>query len=139
MRTVSDTEDGRRYVLLKQSGDASLVRDPETGERRHLPRERLEPVDEPPLSTAAAAVPEPVRRLVTAVPDERALGLVVELDARGPLSVHALLEDTTLCESDLHGLLGELRAAGLVEGATVAGRRGYAATEDAAAALDRLR
>ena len=71
---------------------------------------------------------------LTRVPDERALGLLVELDARGPLSVRALL-DYDLCESDLHGLVAELRAAGLVEEADVAGERGYDLTATAAEAL----
>ena len=138
MRTVED-DAGDRYILLKESGDSSLVRDPESGERRHIANETLEPVArESPLATAASAVPGPVRRLLTAVPDERALGLLLELEERGPLGVRALLE-YDLCESDLHGLLAEFRAAGLVTETEVAGERGYETTERASEGLARLR
>jgi hypothetical protein len=135
MRTVRD-ESGRRYLLVKESSDASLVRDPETGTQQHLPNDELEPVEgESPLVTAARGVPAPVRRVLSAVHDDRSLGLLVELDARGPLSVHELLDAYDLCESDLHGLLAEFRAAGLIEEADVTGRRGYDATETTRAAL----
>ena len=135
MRTVRD-ESGTHYILLKKSGDASLVRNPETGTERHVENERLEPVDgESPLSTAASAVPEARRRLVTAAHDERALGLLVELDTHGPLSVEQLLDSYDLCESDLHGLLTEFRAADLVEQAEVLGQRGYDTTAAASETL----
>lgn len=139
MRTVRDA-DGTHYLLLKESAQSSRVRDPETGEERHLPNEGLEPVDgESPLTTAAAAIPESGRRLLTAVRDERSLGLLVELDVRGPLDVHALLDTYDLCESDLHGILAEFRAAGLVAETDVAGRRGYRITDEGREGLDRLR
>lgn len=139
MRTVRD-ESGRHYLLVKESAESSLVRDPETGAERHVPNADLEPVDgASPLSTAAAAVPDAVRTVVTAAHDDRALGLLVELDDRGPLSVPELLDAYDLCESDLHGLLGEFRAAGLLTEATVHGRRGYDATETTSEALAVLR
>jgi hypothetical protein len=138
MRTVED-DAGDRYILLKESDEASLVRDPESGDRRHVPNETLEPVTgESPLVTAAGAVSRPVQAVLTAIPDERALGLLVELDERGPLGVRALLE-YDLCESDLHGLLAEFRAAGLVTEAEVGGERGYATTERASKGLARMR
>jgi len=138
MQTVRD-EDGTRYLLVKRSEDSSRVRDPETGDERHLPNDRLETVDgESPLTTASHAVSSATRTLLTAVPDERALGLLVELDARGPLDVHTLLDAYDLCESDLHGLLAEFRAAGLVTETKVAGVRGYEVTAEASAALDAL-
>lgn len=138
MRTVSD-EDGSRYLLLKESGESSLVRDPETGEQRHLPNERLTPVEgASPLETAARRVPDPVRTLVSATRDDRALGLLVDIDERGPVAVRTLLSRTDLCESDLHGMVAEFRAAGLLEEATVAGERGYRTTETATEALGLL-
>lgn len=138
MRTVRD-ESGKRYLLVKESGDASLVRDPETGERRYLENDRLEPADgESPLATAARGVPGSIRRLLTAVRDERTLGLLVVLDERGAVGVRELLDVDDFCESDLHGVLAELRAAGLVEETDVGGERGYAATEDAHRALAAL-
>jgi len=138
MRTVRD-DAGSRYILLKESAESSLVRDPETGVERHLPNETLEPVEgESPLTTAASAVPEAVRTVLTAAHDERALGLLVELDGRGPLSVRELLDSYDLCESDLHGLLAEFRAAGLIDEADVSGRRGYETTAIAGEAVEAL-
>ena len=139
MRTVSD-EDGTRYLLRKQSSDTSLVYDPETGTEQYLDNDRLAAVDgESPLVTAATAVDTPVRRLLTATHNDRSLGLLVELVDRGPCSTIELLESYDLCESDLHGLLAEFRAAGLVEEATSHGERGYDATELATTAVDQLR
>lgn len=129
MRTVRDTT-GKRFVLVKQSSDASRVRDPETGEERYVDNDALSLVDgESPLVTAAAGVPAAVRRVLTAVPNERALGLLVELVDRGAVPVVDLLDSYDLCESDLHGLLTEFRAAGLVDETTVFGERGYEATD----------
>jgi hypothetical protein len=132
---------GNRYLLVKRSTDSSRVRDPETGEERYVPTADLEPIsDASGLETAAAAVaPTSVRRVLTAVHDDRSLGLLVALVDRGPLSVRELLDGTEYCESDLHGLLSELRAAGLIAEAEVAGRRGYAATDVTEAAVDGLR
>lgn len=139
MRTVSDV-DGNRYLLLKQSSDASLVRDPETGTEQYIENDRLESLDgESPLVTAASAIDAPVRRLLTATHNDRSLGLIIELVDCGPCSTIELLDGYGLCESDLHGLLGEFRAAGLVEEATNYGERGYDATELAERAVSRLR
>jgi hypothetical protein len=139
MRTVSDL-DGNRYLLVKQSSDASLVRDPETGAERYLDNDRLETVDgDSPLATAAEGIDAAVRRLLTATHNDQSLGLIIELVDRGPCSVIELLDSYDLCESDLHGLLGEFRAAGLVTEATSHGQRGYDGTELAATAVSRLR
>ncbi|MFB6155991.1 MAG: hypothetical protein ABEJ22_08850 [Haloferacaceae archaeon] len=139
MRTVRD-QSGKHYVLVTQSGDSSRVRDPETGEERYLDNEALEVVEgQSPLVTAAGGVPASVRRVLTAVPNDRALGLLVELAVRGPLPAVDLLDSYDLCESDVHGLLSEFRAAGLVEEATVHGQRGYDATALAREGVARLR
>lgn len=128
MRTVRDDE-GRRYHLLQESTDSSLVRDVDTGETRYLENDRLElESGESPLETAAHSVPEPARRVLTAVRDERSLGLLVELVDRGPLPVRHLLSAYDYCESDLHALLVEFQYAGLVEERTIGGERGYGAT-----------
>ena len=137
-RVVRDSE-GTRYILEKRSADSSRVRNPETGERSHLPNEALEPVDVSPLHAATAALSEDAVTLVTRVPNERALGLLVDLDERGPTGVRRLLAVTDLCESDLHGLLATLQAGGLLAEVTVAGERGYETTKTASAALNRLR
>ncbi len=139
MQTVADSE-GTHYLLVKQSSDASLVRDPETGAEQYLDNDQLTVVDgESPLITAASAVDPAVRRLLTATHDDRSLGLVVELVDCGPCSTLELLDGYGLCESDLHGLLAEFRAAGLVDEATAQGRRGYDATDLAHQAVDQLR
>ena len=137
MRTVD--HDGDRYLLVKRSDESSLVRDPETGEERYLPNEELSGTGEPPLVVVARRVPEPTRRLVTAVPSERALGVLLELDERGPMAVRTVLASYDLCESDLHGLFGELRAAGLVAEADVDGRRGYRLTDGGREAIEAVR
>jgi hypothetical protein len=138
-RTVEDT-DGNRYLLLKESAESSLVRDTETGERRHVPNEELTTLeDASTVETVLAALPANVVTLVTAVHDERMLALLSELDADGPMSVRTLLAAYDFCESDLHGMLAELTAAGLIEETTVVGERGYETTETASDALDALR
>lgn len=138
MRTVAD-EDGKRYLLLKRSRDSSLVRDAETGDHRHLPTDELTVVEgTSPLETAAESLPNGVRRVVTAARDARTLGLLVALAAADGLSARALLDAEDYCESDLNGLVAELRAAGLVETATVDGEEGYRLTDDAAAVVRAL-
>lgn len=138
MQPVRDAE-GDQYLLERAGEETWLVRDPETGERRHLPASACERVDAAPLETAAAGVRAPTRRLLTAVHDERALGLVCTIVDAGPTAVRTLLAETTYCESDLHGVLAELRAAGLLAETTVAGERGYEPTEAATAAVADLR
>lgn len=138
MRTVED-DAGRRYLLLTRSSDSSLVRDIETGERRHVPNARLsEPAGVDPLVAAAETVPAAGRGALRGLHDDRAIGLLVLL-AHAPRSVRALLSATDLCESDLLGVASELRAAGLVEAAVVDGERGYAATDPAREALQSAR
>jgi hypothetical protein len=139
MRTVRDDE-GTRYLLLKRSGSSSLVRDPATGAEQYLPTDRLTVVEgTDPLAAAAASVPTPREGPLSGLPDVQALGLVVDLVDRGPTPAVTLLDAYDHCESDLHGLLGELRAAGLVREATAFGERGYAPTTTATEAVTTLR
>lgn len=137
MRTVE--HDGDSYLLVKRSGESSLVRDPETGEERYLPNDELVAAGGSPLALSARRVSEPTRRLLTAVRSERALGVLLELDERGPLSVRTVLGEYDLCESDLHGLFGEFRAAGLVAETEVGGERGYRLTDRGREGLAALR
>ena len=137
MRSVE--HDGDSYLLVKRSGESSLVRDPETGEEQYLPTGELVAAGDPPLALSARRVPEPTRRLLTAVRSERALGVLLELDERGPLSVRTVLGEYDLCESDLHGLFGEFRAAGLVVETEVDGERGYRLTDRGREGLAALR
>lgn len=139
MQTVRDAN-GDTYLLVKRSAESSRVRNPDTGEERYVDNADLTVVDgESPLVTAASGVPAPVRRLLRAVHDDRSLGLLAVVVDEGPLPVIELLDATGMCESDLHGTVTELRAAGLIREADVAGRRGYAATETATEAVDSLR
>ncbi|KYH27339.1 hypothetical protein HAPAU_00050 [Halalkalicoccus paucihalophilus] len=139
MQTVED-EAGSRYLLIKRSGESSLVCDPETGEERYVENGTLSPVEgASALETAASEIDGPIRAFLRGVHDERTLGLLLVLDSRGPLSVRDLLSFDALCESDFHGTIAELRAAGLVEEREVAGDRGYGVTETASEALSSLR
>ncbi|GAB3684133.1 hypothetical protein GCM10028857_12720 [Salinarchaeum chitinilyticum] len=139
METVED-ERGRRFVLRKRSSDAWLVRDPETGEENYRDPADLSIVaDADSLATAAQGISPSVRTLLTAVPNDRVLGLVVTIVDREAVGVRTLLDETTLCESDLHGAIAELVAAGLLAETTVAGERGYEATELAIQAVEQLR
>ncbi|MFC4248800.1 hypothetical protein ACFOZ7_18030 [Natribaculum luteum] len=139
MKTVRD-DDGRQYLLLKRSSNASLVRDPSTGNECYISNDRLEPVDEcSPLEMAATGIDESLRKLVRGVHDDRTLGFLLELDDRGPTSVRVLADRYDFCESDLHGRLAELTAAGLIEEADVAGERGYRVTDDCRMALEVVR
>lgn len=136
MKTVE--HDGTRYLLIKQSGDSSLVRDVGTGDERYIPNDELTVTGESTLAVAARAIPEPQRRIITAVHSERQLGLLIELED-GPISVREILGRYDLCESDLHGQVAELRAAGLVQEAERDGERAYELTEFARDGLDPLR
>lgn len=138
MQTVTD-ENGDRLLVVKRADEATLVRDPRTGEESYRPNETLTATDDAPLSTAADAVNPAVRRAVLACPDDRALGLLVELADRGPTAAETLTAAYDLCESDLSGLLAEFRVAGLLRETTVAGRPGYEPTEDCRRAVERLR
>ncbi|WP_408958957.1 hypothetical protein [Natrinema sp. 74] len=139
MKAVQD-DTGKRYLLLKHSTDASLVRDPETGNECYIQNDRLETIDgESALETAARSVDDPVLTLLTTVHDEETLGLLIELSERGPLDVRTLLDAYDFCESDLHGRLTVLSAAGLLAETDIGGERGYRITEDCEAALAVLR
>ncbi|MFC6732132.1 MULTISPECIES: hypothetical protein [unclassified Haladaptatus] len=139
MRTVTD-DTGRHLLLIAESSDASRVRDPETGEEFYVENDRLSHVDgESTFETVARSVDEPVRKLLSAVHTEWALGLLIHLDENGPVSARELMETDDKCESTLYGTISEFRAAGLVVEADVFGERGYRTTERASAALHQLR
>lgn len=142
MQTVRDA-DGETYLLVKRSAGSSRIRDPATGEERDVDNADLTVVDgESPLATAASGVPASVRRTMGAVHDDRSLGLLAMIVDEGSISAIDLLDTAELCESDLHGTVTELRAAGLVteiDEVDVAERRGYEATELAVDAIELLR
>lgn len=133
-------DDGTQYLLLKRSDEASLVRDPVSGNECYVKNDRLEAVRETTaLETAARAIPAPVRRLIRATHDDRSLGLVVTLGDRGPLTVRTLTDETAYCESDLAGVLASLTAAEVITETDVAGERAYDLTSETADALSTLR
>lgn len=91
------------------------------------------------LTAATREVPGPVRTLLTGVPNEQGLGLLLDIDSEGPLAVRTMLSRYDCCESDLHGLLTECRVAGLLTETTIGGERGYDTTESASDALAQIR
>lgn len=128
MRVVRDDE-GHRYLLIEERTDEWLVRDPATGAEHTRQAAALTEVGTAPLTAAAAAIPAPVRQLILATATEPALGLVLELADRGPTPARTLIAAVDLCESDLLGVVGELRAAGIVTTTDVAGEPGYRLTD----------
>lgn len=139
MKTVRD-DDGNRYLVLKQSGGASLVRDPSTGHECYVQNDRLNTVaGQRPLETAACGVSQPIRTILQSVHDDASLGLLIELADCGPMGVRQLLDRYDLCESDLAGRLAEFTAAGVLEETTVDGERGYHTTAECEQALEVLR
>lgn len=139
MKTVR-ADDGTRYLLLKRSGDASLVRDPATGNECYVRNDRLETVDGAnPLETAAAGIDPTTRTILRTVHDDESLGLLVDLADRGPTRVRTLLDRYDSCESDLHGRLTQLTLADLLEETAVDGERAYQLTDDCRRALETIR
>ncbi|MFB6218681.1 MAG: hypothetical protein ABEH77_05805 [Halobacteriaceae archaeon] len=126
MRPARDA-DGATVLVLERS-DPAVVYDPGAGERRAVPATDLDPVEGDPLAAAGSAL---AADLALA---DAALGVLADL-AASPRPVRGMLDAYGRCESDLHGLLAELQAAGLVEETEVGGERGYRLTEDARAAL----
>ncbi|RRJ31682.1 DUF7346 family protein [Halocatena pleomorpha] len=113
MRTVR-ADDGSRYLLRKRASDAWLVADPVTGEERYIDPDRLElQAETAPLETIGTTVSADTGADI-GVQDDRALGLLVVLARTEPIAAIDLIECTELCESDLNGLLTELRVGGLV-------------------------
>lgn len=131
--------EGDRYFLLKRSASSSLVYDPEASARRYVPNDELRVVEASQSGRSAASLEdsrtfeEPLRSIA----DEATLALLVELEIEGPTPAVELLARTELCESDLHGILGELRAAQLVVETDLPGGRGYRTTTRASDALHR--
>lgn len=139
MKTVRD-DNGTHYLLLKRSHDASLVKDPHTGDEQYIDNDQLELVDdESPLETVARSVDPGMRQLLATVHDDRSLGLVIELTDRGPMSVRVLLDRYDFCESELLGRLTTFRAAGVLEETTVHGEQGYRVNDECKDALATIR
>ena len=140
MRTVKDSH-GTRYELVKRSGEASLVRNIESGAKSYIPNTELTPiVDEGGLTDLAETTIAPsARHLITGVHSMRALGLLVLINHRGSVGVRELLDRTTYCERDLFRVLHDLDAGGLLEETTVDGERGYRVSNTCTDALELVR
>lgn len=114
MRAVRDPCD-RLVVLVERTGEAVRVRDPASGSERGLARTDVDPVE------GASRSP-------------RELGLLLVL-AASPRRIRELLDGWGFCESDINGVISELRAAGLVERRAVDGEPGYRLTTAGAAVV----
>lgn len=126
--------DGAFALVVGRDGDRVRLREPATGQTRLVPTGEFDPVDVDPLVFVARAIGgSPLGS------DERTVGLLAELVDRGPTTARALLADYDACESDVQGMLAELRVAGLIEGTRVAGVPGYSVTEDGRATVERRR
>lgn len=134
MRTVRD-QSGVHYVLLEAGKSDCLVRAIRSGEATTRPCAELQPVAPETALAAVGIDTDDAEALAVSIRLDRAVGLLIELDAAGPLAVRTLLDRFDVCESDLHGMVTELRAAGLLEPTTVYGERGYRITETASDAL----
>lgn len=78
---------------------------------------------------------EPGRTSCSNESDDHALSLLVLLETSGPIAVQDLMRRIDLCESDVNGLLSELRAAGLIERVSIGAVPGYACAERGSALL----
>lgn len=124
MRAVRGPDGAPLVALERPTG--TVVYDPREGERVPPATGPLEELDADPLAVAAAGVDAPVAGA--------GAGVLVDLEV-GARSVRGMLESYERCESDLHGILAELAAAGLVAETDVRGRRGYELTEAGREAL----
>lgn len=107
MNLVEDA-DGRRYALLKRSHQASLVLDLASGERSYRPNETLELIDAEPVPDVLdeTTISQSIRSTANEL-----LAVLAHGDA---VPIRTVLEATTVCESELVALRGELEAAGLI-------------------------
>lgn len=133
MRAVQGP-DGGPVLIVEHAPDGSRIVDPREGACRTVATGALDPVEGDPLGAVGRAVRETAGPLPVA--GDAAAGVLADLE-RGPRSVRGMVDAYGLCESDLHGLLAELTAAGLLAETTVGGRRGYELTEEARLALAR--
>jgi hypothetical protein len=118
MQTVRDADD-QVYLLLERGERSCRVRDPVTGTERSVRSETLEAASVPVLRAIGRAASSTIGARLNTIVDDRTLGLLCEIRRREPVGVRPLLDDYGLCESDLHGTVGELRAAGLIEPAAL--------------------
>lgn len=133
--------EGDRYLLLKRSTSSSLVYDPVSGDRRYLPNHELDISDKSGHGGSEESLLNRIPELgaLGSIADDATLEILFEIETNGPLPARDLLGRIDCCESDLHGIISELRAAELVTEIDLPGGRGYQTTARASEALDRSR
>ncbi|MFP4626589.1 MAG: DUF7346 family protein [Natronomonas sp.] len=133
--------EGDRYLLLKRSTSSSLVYDPVSGDRRYLPNHELNISDVSGHGGSGESFLNRISELgpLGSITNDATLEILFEIETNGPLPARVLLDRFDRCESDLHGIISELRAAELVTEIDLPGGRGYQTTTRASEALDRLR
>lgn len=118
-------------MLLETESNRCRIREVTSGESRWVKSAELSITDSVALARIGEAAPETPREIESAIRTPRGWGLVLLVGAASPVSVRALLDTTSECESDLNGLLTELEAGDILERTAVAGERGYQLTETA--------
>lgn len=128
------------YVARDETGRTVLVR--VTGQDRRLRAVTTGDIIHD-LSGSVSALNKPIFRAVGEAMDAEeclpidgihtvdGLGLVTVLVDEGPIPSKQLMDVSSRCESDMHGLIGDLRAGTLLTDCQVAGQRGYRATSKA--------
>ena len=98
--------DGNRYQLLKRSSSASLVQNLDTAEVRYIPNTQIDQVAEAKDADCDSRPAE--------LPSDDAALILSTIGRNGQVTSRALLESTTLCESDLFLILRELEVGELI-------------------------
>lgn len=118
-------------MLLEIESNQCRIREVTSGESTWVKRSGISITDDVSLRRIGEAAPATTRDIESAIGTARGWGLVLVVGAASPVSVRALLDTTTECESDLNGLLTELEVGDILERTDVAGERGYQLTETA--------
>lgn len=131
--------DGRQLLVVGRTDGELRVRDPATGSEETVPAEQVDRLDREPLAVVRDAVTDGLDEGRPIGTDDRTVGLAVEFVDRGPTPVRRLTASYDACESDLNGMVAELRVAGLIEATSLAGQPAYRATASAEQLAARLR
>lgn len=124
-------------LAIERRDGELLVRNPATGRERSIPADAAESLDKEPLAVVRDAVGTAAGPPVGT--DDRTLAVAVELVDRGVTPARRLPRAYAACESDLVGMVTELRVAGLIDETAVGGVPAYEPTEQAVQLVGRLR
>lgn len=133
LATGSDAE---WVVILEIKSDRCRIREVGSGESRWVARSTLFSLDTPSLHEIGQVGSDSVGASASAIRTARGWGLVLVVGAASPVTVRALLDTTSECESDLNGLLAELEAGGVLDRTEIAGERAYELSETGASAVE---